>query len=347
MMALIAAATAAAVTAAAPSPPTFTKTYLDKTELQVQLIGEASDVLRVTVRPPGSGGTRSNAYRDFIESAAPSRTAGLAARKNAAGDTVLSAAAGSFELTVGATAPTTALAISGVVVSRELRGVTTVRGAECLPPGWSELDRVSGSSAGTMAATLTGTATDDACLRMARSLAAGEQLYGFGQVPQEGLSAVGDAKLLATSSRNQLDGPSHAPAPFYCSVQPAPGGGVVSHGVLLNTGGYSMWDLGNASVEEVRIHSPDKIMDVFLFVGPAPRDVVAQMTSISGRRRSLRSGRWASSITPATACPRRSLRQPWPTFRRTRHRSPTWSSRTITTPVKTWPLKLSLTRRRW
>ena len=49
------------------------------------------------------------------------------------------------------------------------------------------------------------------CLRQTRSLAPGEELYGFGQAPQEGLSAVGNAKLLATSSRNQLDGPSTRP----------------------------------------------------------------------------------------------------------------------------------------
>jgi hypothetical protein len=282
MLGLLLAATAAA--AAAAGSATFTKTYPDKTRLQVQLVGEASDVLRVTVTPPGGTVTR-NAYRAFIEDAAPSRTAALTAKVSAAGDTVLSTAAGIFELTVGAAAPTTTLAINGTVVSRELRGAATVRGAECLPPGWSELDQISGkNSLGTMAATLTGTA-DDSCLRQTRSLSAGEDLYGFGQVPQDGLSAVGDAKLLATSSRNQDDGPSHAPAPFYCSVRSDPGSpaGFVAHGVLLNTGGYSMFDLGNSSQAEIRIHSPDKVMDSFLFVGPTPKAVIAQMTSISGR----------------------------------------------------------------
>lgn len=73
-------------------------------------------------------------------------------------------------------------------------------------------------------------------------------MCGCAQVPQAGLSAVGDAKLLATFSRNLLDGPSHAPAPFYLSIK-ADG---LSHGLLLNTGRYSMFDLGNSSASEVR-----------------------------------------------------------------------------------------------
>ena len=72
-----------------------------------------------------------------------------------------------------------------------------------------------------------------------------------------------------------------AAAQFYVSVQ----GKGVAHGFLLSTGRYSMFDLGNATKDEIRIHSPEKVMDYFLFVGPSPAAVIAQMTSISGRPR--------------------------------------------------------------
>ena len=267
-----------ALAASSVASPTYTQSYADKSSLRVQLIGEGADVLRVTVFPPGTAAADAEqGYRDWMRSVAPSTSAGLSAAKGAAG-TVLSTPRGIFELTVGKSAPTTKLSVNGAVVSEEVRPVSAERGAACLPPGWTQLDAVKGSSAGTMAATLSGTA-DESCLRHTRSLAPGEDLYGFGQVPQAGLSAVGDAKLLATSSRNQVDGPSHAPAPFYVSIQ----GKGVAHGFLLSTGRYSMFDLGNATKDEIRIHSPEKVMDYFLFVGPTPAAVIAQMTSISGR----------------------------------------------------------------
>ena len=275
---LVCALLAGALQTAASAAPssTFTKMYPDKTELRVQLIGEGSGVLRVTVFPLGA--RTHNPYQDFLENVAPSTTGGLAVKTGAAGDTILSMTGGAFELAVAANSPTTTLSVNGAVVSKETHAVQAVRGAACLPPGWLELDHISGSSNGTMAATLTGT-TDDSCLRQARSLAPGEELYGFGQVPQDGLSAVGNTKLLATSSRNQLDGPSHAPAPFYISVQ----GAGLAHGLMLNTASYSSWDLGNRTKSEILIHSPDKYFDTFLFVGPTPAAVIAQMTSVSGR----------------------------------------------------------------
>jgi alpha-glucosidase (family GH31 glycosyl hydrolase) len=214
------------------------------------------------------------------EGSAPSQTSVLSVKDNGTAGSVLSTTAGLFALTIGKNVATTKLSISGTVVSEELRAVSTVSGRDCLPPGWTELDQIKGaSSRGTMAATLTGT-SDESCLRQTRSLGADEDLYGFGQVPQAGLSSVGDAKLLATSSRNQADGPSHAPAPFYVSLQGKQG---LAHGVLLNTGQYSMFDIGNASKSEVRIHSPEKVMDYFLFVGPTPAKVIQQMTSVCGR----------------------------------------------------------------
>jgi hypothetical protein len=56
------------------------------------------------------------------------------------------------------------------------------------------------------------------------------------------LSAVGTAMMMATSAHNLPDGQSHAPAPFYISVQP--GGAGLAHGLLLNSHRYSMFDVG-------------------------------------------------------------------------------------------------------
>ena len=282
-LALLLLATARTATVTGAPSNTYTQTYSDKTKLRVQLIGEGSDVLRVTVFPPGTKGEgEGGGYRGWMpaEGSAPSQTSVLTVTDHGAAGSVLSTTAGLFALTVGKSMATTKLSISGTVVSEELRAVSTVSGRDCLPPGWKELDQIKGaSSRGTMAATLTGT-SDDSCLRQTRSLRADEDLYGFGQVPQAGLSSVGDAKLLATSSRNQADGPSHAPAPFYVSLQGKQG---LAHGVLLNTGQYSMFDIGNATKSEVRIHSPEKVMDYFLLVGPTPAKVIEQMTAVCGR----------------------------------------------------------------
>lgn len=101
-----------------------------------RLVGEG-DVLRVTVTSPG--GKAPSQYTDFLQNTAPSTTASFAVKTSGARDSVLSTTNGIFTLTVGAAPPTTALAINGVVVSKELKAISTANGADCLPPGWKEL----------------------------------------------------------------------------------------------------------------------------------------------------------------------------------------------------------------
>lgn len=103
--------------------------------------------------------------------------------------------------------------------------------------------------------------------------------YGFGQVPMNNLSAVGTAMLLASSAANLDNGQSHAPAPFYISVQGDDG---LSHGVLLATTRYSMWDIGHSAPDEIRIHTADPIIDYFLMAGPTPAAVQKQLGTLCG-----------------------------------------------------------------
>lgn len=79
-----------------------------------------------------------------------------------------------------------------------------------------------------------------------------EHVYGFGQTVTSGLSAVGSTKFIATSSRTLDTGPSHAPAPYYISLaQDASTNKSVAHGYFLNTHGYSSFDVGSNSSQEM------------------------------------------------------------------------------------------------
>lgn len=170
------------------------------------------------------------------------------------------------------------------IPSKEVSPIAPQKGKDCLPSDWTPI-------APTQTQTLSGT-VPDTCLRQVRSISSDADVYGFGQMPQDGLSTVGkqEEKLLATFSRNLLSGPSHAPAPFFMSVfnasaspaSKAPPGGL-AYGLFLNTHRYSMFDIGRSDPNELRIHSADPVMDYFLFAGPTPRDVLRQLTEVTGR----------------------------------------------------------------
>ena len=112
-----------------------------------------------------------------------------------------------------------------------------------------------------------------------------EQIYGFGQTVTPGLSAVGSTKFIATSSLTSDRGPSHAPAPFYISLANASTHGAesVAHGFMLNSHGFSAFDIGKSSQGEMLVSSPDPVLDYFLFAGPTPAKVLEQYTALTGR----------------------------------------------------------------
>lgn len=79
-----------------------------------------------------------------------------------------------------------------------------------------------------------------------------EHIFGFGQSVTPGLSAVGTTKFIATYSRTLDTGPSHAPAPFYISLaQDVQTNKSVAHGLFLNTHGYSSFDVGSNTSQEM------------------------------------------------------------------------------------------------
>ena len=160
--------------------------------------------------------------------------------------------------------PVSTFAVGGRVVSKLLRPAERKAGVDCIAPGWEPLEKGQAAALGP---------GGTGCLRLVRSLGEGEDIYGFGQAPVTNLSAVGQALMMVASSRNDPDGRSHAPAPFYISL--AKDGR--AHGLLLNTNRYSMWDVGRGSGQELRIHTGDPTLEYYLFIGPTPVDVLRQM----------------------------------------------------------------------
>ena len=78
-------------------------------------------------------------------------------------------------------------------------------------------------------------------------------------------------------------GPSHAPAPFYISLANASAHGALAHGLFLNSHGFTAFDVGKSSRQEMWISSPDPVLDYFLFAGPTLAKVLEQFTALSGR----------------------------------------------------------------
>ena len=168
------------------APANFSRTYADGTKLNIVLIGEDADIVRVTSIPANMPATF-HRYQGYIRSAVQSQTSGFV-EKDGPDEIELSTA--KLTLSVSKTSSRTGLKISGVLVSDEVAPISRQHDASCVPQGWK-------SVAAGQAETLSGN-RPDSCLRQVRSLRSGEEIYGFGQMPQEGLSTVGEAKLLAT-----------------------------------------------------------------------------------------------------------------------------------------------------
>ena len=90
-----------------------------------------------------------------------------------------------------------AFALDGRVLSEELRPAEHLHGADCLPRNWVPLQKG-------QAASLSAPHPGDGCIRHTRSLRVGEDVYGFGQVPEQQLSAVGTSILVRACVRALL-----------------------------------------------------------------------------------------------------------------------------------------------
>jgi hypothetical protein len=176
----------------------FSRTYADGTELRVVLIGEDAEIVRLTVIPPKTASTF-HRYQGYIRAAEQSKTGGFVKTDGVASTSLVTP---KFSLEVSKSNSTTSLVVNGVVVSSELTPVHHEVGVECVPKGWK-------APAPGQAATLSGHSSDS-CLRSVRLIDDNEDIYGFGQVPEANLTTVGQAKFLATFSRNELNGLSHA-----------------------------------------------------------------------------------------------------------------------------------------
>ena len=173
-------------------------------------------------------------FEGWLGAATPAATSGFSVRKNSS--TAITIGTDKLALTIQRAAPRVALAVAGVEVFAETAALSWRPDPDCIPGNWTPLAKGQATTLGD---------PGGGCLRMTRTLGAAEDIFGFGQVPQPNLSAVGAQMLLATSAANLPDGQSHAPAPFFLSV--GGGGGnasSVAHGFLLNTNRYSMWDVG-------------------------------------------------------------------------------------------------------
>eukprot|EP01051_Picozoa_sp_SAG22_P005310 SAG22_NODE_311_length_12629_cov_20.911891_5_plen_1434_part_00 len=300
-----AAATALHISASATAAVNFSYPLGDMT---VSLCGEG-DAARIVYVPHGANASFLR-YQGYINQSALTTALGFTVAKGTA-HTVL--ARDGWSLNVSHAAPTVALSVGGVVVSRDMSPpVRAVGAAACDPPKWNGLPCVNDPANGKNCRSGIGTtvATDNGgCLRSARSLVsanvsgaaigvgiADEHIFGFGQTVTPGLSAVGSTKFIATFSRTLSTGPSHAPAPSYISLAAdAATNKSVAHGYFLNTHGYSAFDLGATTPGQLGISSPDPVMDYFLLAGPTPAAVIGQFATIAGGKMSL-PPKWAMGM---------------------------------------------------
>ncbi len=277
--------------------------------MDISLVGDMGDGARVIFTPTGANRSFLR-YQGYINQSALSTTESFTVTKGIA-HTMLSR--GGWSLNVSHAAPLVALAVGGVVVSRDVSPPTRVTGSTaCDPPKWHGLPCVNDPANGKNCRSGIGmtVATDrGGCMRGARSLASSkgsgsaidvgitnEQIFGFGQTVTPGLSAVGSTKFIATFSRTLSTGPSHAPAPSYISLGvDAATNKSLAHGFFLNTHGYSAFDLGATTSTQLGISSPDPIFDYFLFAGPTPAAVIRQFATVAGGRMSL-PPKWAMGM---------------------------------------------------
>ena len=177
---------------AAASSNAYQKSYPDGTSISVQLVGNAQnpDVVKISLslKPKTEEGAKGeHRYQGWLPHAvpAPASAGGFAVTVHS--DTIeLKTTKGWLALTLDTTAAVvSSFAFNGTVLSKEVRPAERHAGAaECLPPGWKPLEK---GQAASLSAPLPG----GGCIRHIRSLAAGEDVYGFGQVPEATLSAVG------------------------------------------------------------------------------------------------------------------------------------------------------------
>ena len=262
------AAVEATVSTAASTAVSFD--YPQHGTMDIALVGDNGDAARVVFTPTGANASFLR-YQGYINQSALTTTESFTVTKGTS-HTILSR--GGWSLNVSHDAPTVALTVGGVVVSRDASPpARAMGGAACDPPNWHGLPCVNDPANGKNCRSGIGmtVATDSGgCLRGARSLAStnvsgasigvgisNEQIFGFGQTVTQGLSAVGSTKFIATFSRTLSSGPSHAPAPFYISLASDPlTNKSLAHGFFLNTHGYSAFDLGATTPAKLAISSP-------------------------------------------------------------------------------------------
>jgi len=68
---------------------------------------------------------------------------------------------------------------------------------------------------------------------------------------------------------------SYIPIPFLMSSK--------GYGIFVNTTFRHAWDLGATDADKLRIYVPDRNLDLYLFCGREPKDILASYTEVTGR----------------------------------------------------------------
>lgn len=102
-----------------------------------------------------------------------------------------------------------------------------------------------------------------------------EHFFGLG-LQFHSFDQRGKKRFLKTNADPPTDnGMAHAVIPFFISTK--------GYGVLLNTEGYSEFDMAESDHSEYNFKSPDPAMDFYFFFGPTPREILAGYTELTGR----------------------------------------------------------------
>jgi alpha-D-xyloside xylohydrolase len=243
----------------APSP-NFTSSYPDGSSVTVQLVDAAGSILRIISAPPGTGPTPPSFLIYQLTVPQPPLPPGAGFTLSETAEDFILATNLSIVFVSKSSALATVAAPDGTPLSSELQPVSVEIESQC---GEGHGGPIAGG-----------------CLRAWRSIYEDEQVWGFGD-QFFGVDQAGTTKFIRTCANPSDEGLTHLVSPYFVSSR--------GYGFALNTHAYTYFDVGYAippspTTPGVHLmHTSDPVFDAFFFLGPTPREVVAQYTQLFGR----------------------------------------------------------------
>jgi len=122
----------------------------------------------------------------------------------------------------------------------------------------------------------------DGCARLSLGVRSGERFFGFGETPGGLDKRATRLRLRTCDPELATRGPLYVAIPFFLGLAPGPSG-AAARGVLLEAFGPSNFDVAATRADRVVMETHAGGIDVTIFPGPEPRDVVRRFTARVGR----------------------------------------------------------------